>query len=355
MPPPSASDLASLRTTLYSTLTLIARLSPIIRTTRTPSSDLAPPSNALALLASAATLTKAQVTKLSLLALNKPFSPREIAFVLKKLSSECMPALVIAAQLCLPTQYGHCVWKAVCSGVEDGLRELAGLVHDVPVDERGVERARGRDTLGNTGVLWGVCDGLIALGEEGVRGVAGKRVEESRGLVVDAVGELEGWLEDGADDLAERVEGLELEGDEDEDEDEDMFGEAKPASKAIRLLGKKSVEVLKLLALLYPALVKRRVKRFPEIHAKVEVDGFPSTRLIEELDGLVESTHKLSEDADELAGALYAGDEGVVEERLKTLRAETRRVAERYRKTWEGGEDEFSAWVGKWMVRLDEL
>lgn len=42
-------------------------------------------------------------------------------------------------------------------------------------------------------MLWAECDEILALGSGGVTKVAAQRVEESHGLLKDAVAELEEW------------------------------------------------------------------------------------------------------------------------------------------------------------------
>jgi hypothetical protein len=70
---------------------------------------------------------------------------------------------------------------------------------------------------------------------------------------------------------------------------------------------------------------------------------------------LVERCRVFSEEADEIAGELYAGERDEVKWRLERLRAMGRECVEDVRAKWEGGDDEFSGWVGKWLVKLDEL
>ena len=73
------------------------------------------------------------------------------------------------------------------------------------------------------------------------------------------------------------------------------------------------------------------------------------------MDDLITYCQLFSEEADELAGALYAHDEGEVDERIGVMKGYARKCLARVRGTWEGGEDEFSEWVGKWLVKLDEI
>ena len=81
----------------------------------------------------------------------------------------------------------------------------------------------------------------------------------------------------------------------------------------------------------------------------------PPSELVLRFDKLIAYTRLFSEEADEVAGALYAGDEAEVEERLGVLRGKARECVEGVRKGWGEEEDEFSTWSGKWLARMAEL
>ena len=42
-------------------------------------------------------------------------------------------------------------------------------------------------------------------------------------------------------------------------------------------------------------------------------------------------------------------------EHLDAMKVCTRKCLGELRETWDTGEDEFTAWADKWLVRLDEL
>lgn len=67
------------------------------------------------------------------------------------------------------------------------------------------------------------------------------------------------------------------------------------------------------------------------------------------------SLRSLPEQADEIAGALYEGDEQEVLKRLVEMREMGKGVLEGLRVDWRGQEDGFGDWVGRWVRRVEEL
>lgn len=64
---------------------------------------------------------------------------------------------------------------------------------------------------------------------------------------------------------------------------------------------------------------------------------------------------RFSEEADEVAGALYEGKEEDVRKGLNGLREMGVNCVEGARFDWEDGEDEFSEWGVKWVRRMGEM
>lgn len=235
--------------------------------------------------------------------------------------------------------------------------ELLSLLALIPQDERGIEMTIGRDTLASTGVLWAECDKMVALGAGGVTKLAAHRVEEYHGLLRDAIAELSEW-----------------DPDEDSESDTDSLtsdtgttpsGPPVDASLAqslqnlslspIAALRKRTLATLRIIRFLYPALVKRRILTFHDIDGTTMAEKLPPPSHIRSLDELVEYTKQFTEETDEVAGALYAGDEEEVEKRLTRLAGMSRRCAEGTRLSWSGDSDEFTCWAEKWEVRLEEV
>lgn len=237
------------------------------------------------------------------------------------------------------------------------MKELLSLLASIPQDERGIEKMGGRDTLASTGVLWAECDKMVALGSGGLTKLAARRVEEYHGLLKDAIAELEEW-----------------DPDEDSESDTDSLTSNKGNTSSSRppnaplesslqglslspiaALRKRTLNMLRIIRVLYPALLKRRILTFPNINSSTAAEGLPISLHIRSLDALVEHTKQFSDETDEIAGALYAGDREEVEDRLGVLAEISKTCVEELRTGWSESEDEFTAWGGKWMARLEEV
>lgn len=236
--------------------------------------------------------------------------------------------------------------------------ELLSLLGSIPQDERGIEKTTGRDTLASTGVLWAECDKMVALGSEGLTKFATERVEEYHGLLKDAIAELEDW-----------------DPDEDSESDTDSLAStkghtssaARPVNASfeqslenlsispIAALRKRALVTLRIIRMLYPALIKRRILTFPNINHASTAGSLPTSSHILSLDVLIDHTKQFTEETDEVAGALYAGDEDEVQDRLAKLVEMSKICVEGVRIGWSGKEDEFTAWAEKWMSRLEEM
>ena len=235
--------------------------------------------------------------------------------------------------------------------------ELLGLLASIPQDEDGIEKTRGRDTLASTGVLWAECDKLVALSLGGLTRLAAERVEEYHGLLKDAIAELEQW-----------------DPDEDSDSDTDSLtsnrgkiSSARPVDdpleqslqslslSPIAALRKRTLATLRIIRVLYPALIKRRVLTFPNVNSTTTAENLPLSSQIRNLDDLVEHTKQFTEETDEVAGALYAGDEEEVDDRLRGLVEMSKICVQEVRLSWSGHVDEFTDWGEKWTARVEEV
>lgn len=313
--------------------------------------------NPLALLSDASQILKAQTTKLSLLILNKPFAPSEISYILNALSNSCLPALMSALELSPAENYTTLLHQHIKSSLTRIMNELLGLLGTIPQDERGVDKPRGKDTLASTGVLWEECDKMTSLASNGLVALAVERVEEYHSLLKDAIAELEDWdpdedTESDSDSLNSRKENMASTLPANVSLDSSL---EKVSLSPFAALRKQSLATLRIIRLLYPALVKRRIKTFPNINSVIRFDVLPTVLRIQCLDKLVQCTKEFTEEADEIAGALYAGDEAEVVRRLTALRLMAEECVMAVSRSWAGVEDEFTAWAGKWRARLEEV
>ena len=233
--------------------------------------------------------------------------------------------------------------------------ELFDLLALIPQDEHGIEKTVGRDTLASTGVLWGECDKMVALGAEGLTKLAAGRVEEYHGLLKDAIAELEEWdpdedaesdadsvISDGAKGLSTRRVDTSL-----------SVRESSPSPMAALRI--RTLATLRIIRMLYPAIVKRRILTFPRIDRTTTTVNLPSASHVRNLDALVDHTKNFTEETDEVAGGLYAGAEDEINERLTKLAEMSKTCVQGIRFSWDGNEDEFTTWAAKWMARLEEV
>ena len=236
------------------------------------------------------------------------------------------------------------------------MMELLSLIASIPSDERGIEMSTGRNTLASTGVLWAECDKMVELASNGLVSLAIQRTEDYHGLLKDAIQELEEW-----------------DPDEDTDSDTDSlsFNKQKPATapttdnlastledlpvSSVAILRKRTLVTLRTVRVIYPALKKRRISTFPNITSASTPESLPTATQIDALDSLIDQVKGFTEAADEIAGALYEGDEEQVERRLSALRESAEASAIGVKKSWKGDEDEFTGWAEKWVARLEEV
>ncbi|KAL2054938.1 hypothetical protein ABVK25_004760 [Lepraria finkii] len=357
-PSKDADGLATLQATIASITALIQSFQNALQSPASPHADIQDPPNPLALLSDASKILKAQTTKLSLLILNKPFTPSAITFILNSLSNGCLPGLVSALELCPAAQYSRLLHQHIRSSLLRIMMELLNLIESIPQDGHGIEEM-GRGILASTGVLWQECDKMVDLASTGLVKMANQKVEESHGLLKDAVEELEAWDPD----------------EEDMDSDTDSVSSSKqnltpvPAHDDSTLastfehlslspaaaLRKRTLVTLRTVRVLYPALKKRRISTFPNISSSSTLDALPTPSQIRALDSLADHTQSFTESADEVAGALYEGDEEKVKRRLETLRGAAEGCAMAVKRGWKDEEDDFTGWAEKWVARLKEV
>jgi len=376
----TAESFRTLNTTLASTKALISHFESQIQTGSLPLVPLDSSSpNALALFSDAGAILKAQTTKLSLLVLNKPFSPKEITFILKALCNECIPALVSACQICPRISYTNFLHRIIRSSVGSSFKQYLGILDEIPVDKASVELIQRQKTLNSTGMIWESLDFMTKIGNGGITAVAAGKIDSYASLLQDAIEELEEWetgevesnniIEKKLPPERQEVQAMyrkagkaagvvlnenlgmnnlsKMEG--------NPFDLPKAADASIQPTTKKVIKALKLVGLLYPPILKRRVRRFPEIDATTKQEAFPTKDQAENFDYMLLECQSWTDIADHIAEALYLHDEDDVERILKGLKGSARKCIGHVRMSWDGKEDEFTAWVDKWLVKLDEI
>ncbi|KKY17479.1 hypothetical protein UCRPC4_g05540 [Phaeomoniella chlamydospora] len=280
---------------LSTTLELIERFST---TLQSPSNEAVQPASPspLPLLSASASALKAQTTKLSLLAINTPFTPSAIGNVLAAVNESVLPSLVTGTLLTVPDKFAKSVSSEASTLSKATLRDFKFLVEavdtrsrlqgDIPDDEKkSITEAVGR--------IWDGCDNLIALGNGGIAGLLVKKALQYQALIQDAINELEEWEPERKDDDLFSDAGSDDEQDADGDLDEEEAAELKAQKE-------QSLKVFRRVPQSIHVIIRSRLqKRFPPE---------PTTKQIQNLDRLVSSLETASEAIDEAAGALYEHD-----------------------------------------------
>lgn len=213
-----------------------------------------------------------------------------------------------------------------------------------------VTEADKQEVLSATGVVWEACDALLKLCTDGVVGLVVKKAQEFRAVLLDAIEELKEWGEDVADDDDEAA------GSDDEDE---IFGAENKLGKddkELKELLDNSVKKLKMVGMLYQALIKRRLKTYPAsstLEPTAAATNGATLSPCKKLDELMRLLKAIPENVDDIAGAFYDLDEDEAKQELGKCCGEAKSAVELMRKGWAGEDDEFTAWSGKWVAALD--
>lgn len=361
MAPPASTDLKALNTLISSTQAVLAQFTASLADSAPKTTERIPnPPNPLQVFSDAARLVKAHVTKLSLLVINKPFTPSAVTKVLRELSGTCLPALISGVQICQQDKatWSELVGREAQQRTRRVFRELETLLQEISSVAQGAEAGTsgGRDSLSATGVVWESCDSLAQLNTLGVAGLAVQKAEQWRDTIKDAIEELQEWAE-GEDLETEGQTDALLDSDdegvagEDNDSLDDLFNAANsmPADRPeLKELVERAVEKLKKVDILYKALVKRRLKAYK--HVAAEGDKKSSA---EYLDELMDELKALPDAVDDMASNFYDLDEEAAKSALDDCvkkASETARLAEL---GYDGNTDEFSAWSKKWIEAVN--
>ncbi|KAA8615794.1 GCIP domain containing protein [Pyrenophora tritici-repentis] len=290
----------------------------------TSATEIADP---LELIKSSTTLLKSHTTTLSLLLITPPLTPSAIIAKIGDVSSGPLSGMVTAASYVPREGQRGDIGNIMRTEVKAQVRRLLGSWGDVLVmilkmaekkqaaqangaattKENGPTESEKQEVLSATGVVWEACDVLLKLCADGVVGLVVKKVQELRAVLLDAIEEL------------------------------------------------KDVKKLKMIGMLYQALIKRRLKTYPasstlEPTANANGTG-PSPS--KKLDDLMSILKTIPETVDDIAGAFYDLDEDEAKQTLEKCCAETKSAIELVRQSWTGEDDEFTGWSTKWVSAIE--
>ncbi|KAA8576890.1 hypothetical protein MFRU_014g00430 [Monilinia fructicola] len=327
--------------------------------------------NAIDLAHDSASLIKAHSTKLSLLIINKPFTASAITKVLREIVAGPLPGLASAVEICNAAKYTKAMSEELQWRVKKVLTELSTLVSAIPLDgkilsddkKNGTGKSNGKGSLASTGIVWDACDSVMELKNLGVAGLAVKRAEEYRDLVKDALEELQAWAEEESDDEDDE----ENSGDEDDETKDpqdivdDLFGSQphipKDDPEKIREKLESSTKRLRLIILMYQAVVKRRFKTLPylphpELPAQLKEKSTEDPGIVECLDEVLVRMKKITDLTDDLASAFYELDSATIDKLMDETWFTGFATIELLIKNWEGEKDDFTTWAYKFQLAM---
>ncbi|KAH8666042.1 hypothetical protein BGZ60DRAFT_377950 [Tricladium varicosporioides] len=363
-------DLAGLKTTVATAFALIEQLQAFTESKEIPNDSII---DALQLASDSASLIRAHTTKLSLLIINKPFTASAINTVLRELVSGPLPGLASAVELCTAARYTKSMSEELQWRVKKLFMEFSTLVKIIPLDgqvlttdeKNGTGKTVGKGSLANTGIVWEACDAIVELKKMGISGLVIKKADEYRDLLKDALEELQEWGEETADDDEENNEGNTSDNDGEETSAQAavdaIFGSQRHIPledpEKIRPRLESTQKRLRLLILMYQAVVKRRFKTLPhlphpELPVELKAKSNEDPGIISCLDEVLKVLKKIPDITDELANAFYELDGREVDKRMDECFFSGFAAAELLIKNWEGEQDEFTTWARKFQIAM---
>ncbi|KAA8894320.1 hypothetical protein FN846DRAFT_423632 [Sphaerosporella brunnea] len=322
----SSSSVAAPLAASFSTLTsLIAhcRASLLAPTTSTPppsSSSCIPEASAadaLEHLHAAATLAKAQITRLSV-ALKPPATADAAEKFVREFSATIVPSLAAAAAAVDAAAHGKALAKEVRRAVDALLASIAEYV-------AAAAATGGADRLAATGVVWCAADAVLRLRDLGLCGVVDAALRECGEMVEDARAELKAWVDGegaGAGDA--------------EDGDEWDFpaaGRKGALDAAVKCSAEHAVRKMKLVTILFGAARKRRLLG----DARLSRDP-------QRVDGIADVSKEISALVDDLGTAFYEDEAVEVDQAREKLVTKAVALAELCVLGNTGEKDAYSGW-----------
>lgn len=176
----------------------------------------------------------------------------------------------------------------------------------------------------------------------GLPGVCVEKSEGWRELVGDALEEIREWGEEEGSDDEEDEEENDNEGSEEDAQDiaDSLFSSPHHIPRSdpdgIRPRLEIAIRRLRLVVLLYTALVKRRFKTIPTML---------NPSIIGSIDSVLDHLKEIPDAVDELASAFYDLDPEEIDKRMRECFDIAKKAAETVERDWRGEEDEFTIWV----------
>ncbi len=265
-----------------------------------------------------------------------------------------------AADLVREKEDGHILFYNIRTPIRRLFRQMIDLVGEVPLHESDVAAVKKTDrgTLASTGVVWETCDLLIGMGETGLVGIVVQQAQEYRDLLQDAITELKEWTEGAKgpeSNLPDPFEEVPEMGEYSisswaENQEGDPFGypSVMPENDlGLRAQMEEVVKKLQRVDLIYPPIIKRRLKRFPAVPASTE--HCQGQTQLELLDIAMNILKLIPEEVDELAATCYQGDHEETKLQLANVCDRAVKTMEGLSLNWQAEPDEFTEWSKKWL------
>ncbi|KAI9749609.1 MAG: hypothetical protein M1815_002396 [Lichina confinis] len=238
-------------------------------------------------------------------------------------------------------------------------------------------QANDKQSVLSTALVWDACDRVIELAETGLAGVLSAQASSHYELLEDAVAELQCWGEDlaGDDDDENRPPSPA-----DDDPLQPLGWTMKKLSRndtEMRALLKTTLDKLKHIKLLYPPIIKRRLRKFHQslaspssslpqqsLSAKEQGECLQEQELralpqesgnmspARRLDLSMQNLQGIPEITDDTAAALYEGNVDGVNASLNLCVARAKNTAMLMALDWEGKSDQLTTWLAKWNEML---
>ncbi|KAF3007443.1 hypothetical protein E8E13_003814 [Curvularia kusanoi] len=380
MAPPK--DLSKLISLTQTTQTLLSHFQTSLTPTTKPSSTSsdAPslPNGTLPAIHAATTLLKSHTTTLSLLLLTPPLTPSALIGKIGDVTSGALSGMVAAAAY-VPgpgarDELGQIMRSEMRAAVlrvvgawSEVLRQVLGMAEarrELSGKDAGPSEAERRDVLAATGVVWDVCDKVLRLCDGGVVELVLSKAQQLRAVLLDAVEEIKEWGEDVASDSEDGAEGSADEEDDGFGDEDDFFAAENKIGKddvELKALLDRSVKKLKMVAIMYQAVGKRRLNTFPAVRGSnpasvsaVAAEGeLAGETPAQKLDKLMHILKTIPDSVDDLASTFYELDQEEAEVELKKVCDKAKSAVELVKKSWTDTDDEFTAWSAKWTQALD--